>query len=78
LITTCHPGLTRDIDSEVSFCPFKWNLNSTLMRVINKHWIHSQVGHVPRSMQADVIGQIRKRCGLDPSLPSYEEYYEKE
>jgi elongation factor 2 len=41
----------------------------------------SQFSHwapVPESMQADIIGQIRKRIGLDPRPPTYEEYYEKE
>jgi elongation factor 2 len=37
------------------------------------HW-----AYLPESMQADVIGEIRKRRGLDPRPPSYEEYYEKE
>jgi hypothetical protein len=37
------------------------------------HW-----AYLSESMQADVIGEIRKRRGLDPRPPSYEEYYEKE
>ncbi|WXG45225.1 MAG: elongation factor EF-2 [Candidatus Atabeyarchaeum deiterrae] len=41
----------------------------------------SQFSHwapVPESMQADIIGQIRKRRGLDPRPPSYEDFLEKE
>jgi elongation factor 2 len=33
---------------------------------------------LPESLQADVIGQIRKRRGLDPRPPTAEEFYEKE
>jgi hypothetical protein len=32
----------------------------------------------PENLQANVIGEIRKRGGLDLRPPSYEEYYEKE
>jgi elongation factor 2 len=33
---------------------------------------------LPESLQADVIGQIRKRRGLDPRPPTAEDFFEKE
>jgi len=37
------------------------------------HW-----APVPESMQPEVVAEIRKRRGLSPNPPSWEEFYEKE